>query len=101
MKNTEYHPFVFLFLILITVTSRLWAQENEDAPWPKITPVPRIFAKSRHLKRYGRPVELFTDKQRETLWNARIRKDHPRIFINRDTLPAIRKTMSGDRASLR
>jgi hypothetical protein len=62
----------------------------KDPPWPEMGPVPKDIEKSQYT-RYGKTVQYFTPEQRKALWNARVRKDHPRIYFNRDSLPELRE----------
>jgi len=78
---------ILCFYISVQITA-----EDEEKHWPVMPPAPKTVDRSKHL-RYGKPVQLFTAEQRKSLWDARIRKDHPRIYFNQDTLPDIRIRM--------
>ena len=67
-----------------------------EGGWPEMGPLPKelnLEKDGKPLLRYGRPIRYFTPEQRQLLWNARVRKDHPRIYFTHDTLPALRDQM--------
>jgi len=60
--------------------------------WEDMGPIPDVIDKSEvYPLRYGKKVKVCSDYIRKALWEARIRKKHPRIYLTPDTLPEIRK----------
>jgi len=82
-----------LFLLLL-FCAEIWSDDFSE--WPKMGPLPAVIDLGKGKappKRYGVPVQMFTPKQRKTLWNARIRKDHPRIYITKDNIIKLQEKM--------
>jgi hypothetical protein len=84
--------FMLLTALLVGGASASAATDSPEA-WPPIGPLPPELDKSKEPLHYGRKVEFFPAKLREILWNGRVRKDHPRLYVNKDTLPQLQERM--------
>lgn len=82
--------FVCMALCLGWTTATAGDAHN---PWTEMGPLPKDIDKSKYPPHYGKKVEYLPANLRKILWNARVRKDHPRIYFTQGTLPALRKRM--------